>query len=511
MRGSALSAGLIALLLVPLAVAHPVFTDQSSGGVLKRQNDERAAAVKSAFEFAFNGYLEYAFPDDDLRPVSNTSGNSRNGWGASAVDALSTAAIMGSSQIVDKVLEHIATIDYSKTNSGVNLFETTIRYLGGMLSAYDLLNGPRSDIPSNKDHVKALLEQSKKLADVMKFAFDTPTGIPSNNLDIASQKRTGGNTNGIATTGTLIIEWTRLSDLTGDSQYTDLVQKAEAHLLDPKPKSSEPFPGLIGTRIDINTGLFQDDSVSWGAGDDSFYEYLIKMYIYDPKTFEKYKDRWVLAVESSIKHLKSSPGSRPDLTFLATYKGGKLGLSSQHLTCFDGGNFILGGQVLGREDIVNFGLQLVEGCHATYAQTVTKLGPESFSWDEANMADHNREFYEKSGFYITNSAYHLRPEVVESYYYAYRATGDSKYQDWAWDAFVALNETTRTGSGFTAIRDVNAPGGGGSSDYQESFLFAEVMKYSYMIHVPDGEWQVSRDGNNKWVYNTEAHPVKIRG
>lgn len=49
---------------------------------------------------------------------------------------------------------------------------------------------------------------------------------------------------------------------------------------------------------------------------------------------------------------------------------------------------------------------------------------------------------------------------------------------------MAINETCRVGSGFAGVRDVNAAKGGGYSDFQESFLFAEVLKYSYMIHAP---------------------------
>ena len=76
------------------------------------------------------------------------------------------------------------------------------------------------------------------------------------------------------------------------------------------------------------------------------------------------------------------------------------------------------------------------------------------------------------------------PIVIESYYYAYRATGDTKYQDWAWDAFLAINSSCRTDSGFSSFADVNTPGGGDKLDLQESFFFAEVMKYSYLIQAP---------------------------
>lgn len=50
----------------------------------------------------------------------------RNGWGASIVDALSTAILMDDADVVIKALEHIETIDFSKTDSDVSVFETTV-------------------------------------------------------------------------------------------------------------------------------------------------------------------------------------------------------------------------------------------------------------------------------------------------------------------------------------------------------------------------------------------------
>lgn len=128
------------------------------------------------------------------------------------------------------------------------------------------------------------------------------------------------------------------------------------------------------------------------------------------------------------------------------------------------------------------------GCRETYVQTATKIGPEQFRWlgekspSNATVPPGNETFYERAGFYIDSADYVLRPEVIESYYYAYRATGDTKYQEWAWEAYLAINETCRAGSGYSAINDVNVPGGGGFTDFQESFWFAEVLKYSYLIH-----------------------------
>lgn len=61
-----------------------------------------------------------------------------------------------------------------------------------------------------------------------------------------------------------------------------------------------------------------------------------------------------------------------------------------------------------------------------------------------------------------------------------------QYQDWAWDAFLAINSTCHVGSGYSGLDNVNIAGGAGYDNEQESFLFAEVLKYSYMIHA-EGE------------------------
>ncbi|KAK8171781.1 glycoside hydrolase family 47 protein [Phyllosticta citrichinensis] len=500
------------LLLAPQVIgtfAYPQHaTRQSTAG----PNKERADAVKEAFQFAWDGYYTFAFPNDDLHPMSNSAGNSRNAWGASAVDALSTALIMGKAEVVKQILDYIPMIDYTTTVTEVSLFETTIRYLGGMISSYELLKGPLKNLSNDTQGIQALLDQSVTLANALKFAFDlNPTGIPSNNIYFTNQSDDGTPSNGIATIGTLVLEWTRLSDLTGINEYGQLTQKAESYLLNPQPAYNEPFPGLIGTYVGLTNGSFIDATGGWIGGDDSFYEYLIKMWVYDPTRFELYKDRWVTAVESSITYLASNPGSRPDLTYLAAYDNTTILKVSEHLACFNGGNLVLGGNVLGREDFVNFGLTLVDGCRNTYASTRTGIGPEVFSWNTTTLPANQSAFYSQNGFWIRSAGYNLRPEVLESYYYAYRQTKDPKYQEWAWEAFRAINATARRGSGFTSIENVNVAGGGAAGDNQESFFFAETMKYAYLIFAEDAEYQVfgGANGANGWVFNTEAHPVRV--
>ncbi|KAL2119616.1 hypothetical protein VTJ04DRAFT_6577 [Mycothermus thermophilus] len=526
-------------------------------------NRTRADAVRQAFRVSWDGYYKHAFPHDSLRPVTNSYADDRNGWGASAIDALSTALVMGEWEVAGQILEYVPRIDFDRTGGDgeevVSVFETTIRYLGGLLSAYDLLTGPlKTKYRPPSSLVDSLLTQAVRLANNLAIAFDTPSGIPDNHVYLSPPRKAGSTFTSLATAGTLVLEWTRLSDLTNNSLYASLAQRAEEHLLHPKPSFSssnddgdglaeaEPFPGLLGSHIRLSDGLFLDNHGSWGGGADSFYEYLLKTYIYSPSRFSVYKSRWLAAAESSAKHLVSHPASRPDLTFLAGWQGRKLRFASQHLACFHAGNFILGGLVLDKPRLVRLGLDLVEGCHATYAATATGIGPESFAWRDAAEAAADAQTSSSSsnssssssssedapppsspplsnpppslstttsgGFWILNPTYLLRPEVIESYYHAYRATADPKYQDWAWAAFTAVNRTCRAGSGYSAVRDVNAPGGGGYLDFQESFWFAEVLKYAYLIFAEEEEWQVKGPGmKNGWLFNTEAHPVRVFG
>jgi hypothetical protein len=104
------------------------FSNKSSMGDLDRK---RAAQIRDAFQFAMDGYFEYAFPADELRPV-NSSGDSNRvygcGWGLGVVDSLDTAIIMELGEIVDRFLDFIDTINFTRTptNNACRLFEINV-------------------------------------------------------------------------------------------------------------------------------------------------------------------------------------------------------------------------------------------------------------------------------------------------------------------------------------------------------------------------------------------------
>ncbi|KAG5765101.1 hypothetical protein H9Q72_006803 [Fusarium xylarioides] len=491
---------------------------------------QRAAAIVEAFRFSWDKYEQFAAPHDTLLPISKTYEDDRNGWGATAVDGLSTAIIMEDAEVVDTILRQIMLTDFTVTivpDQPISLFETTIRYLGGLLSAYDLLSGSYKHLATDIYLKNNLLKAAVILADRLSIAFDTPSGIPDDEIIFNPRLRRFGNIdNSITCFGTLVLEWTRLSDLTGNQTYAKLAQRAQDHLIHPKTKQSFTLPGLIGTYVKLKDGYFGDYQAGWGGGSDSYYEYLIKMYAYDPVAFAEYGETWIKAAESSMLYLASSPSTRPDLTFLGEMRGDTLIPISSHLASVCGGSLILGGLLLQNQTFVDFGVKLSESYYEVYRQSPSGIGPELFRWvDDGRQplakasakrlpAPKWQSFYEKSGYYHTNAEYILRPETIESLYYAYRATGDRKYQDWAWEAFEALNRMCKVEGGYTGLKSVMKTKDDKTRkfvDKMESFWLAETLKYLYLMFAEDSELQVRRDGKMKYVLNTEAHPLLVRG
>lgn len=153
----------------------------------------------------------------------------------------------------------------------------------------------------------------------------------------------------------------------------------------------------------------------------------------------------------------------------------------ESLSWFAGGSFILGGMVTDNQTLVDYGLSIADAAGATYDMTVTGLGGEFVTWTTDCGA--GEECDPNDSLHVSDGRYRLRPEVLETWYHAYRATKDPKYRDWSWAAFEAMNRHCRTDSGFSGITDVNVADGGNKNNVQESFVFAEVMKYVFLTHL----------------------------
>lgn len=87
-------------------------------------NPQRAEAIKDAFRYAWDAYVKYAYGDDELAPLSANGTNDRYGWGLTIVDSIDTAIIMGLEDVVERMLNFISHVDFTKATQGdpVNLF-----------------------------------------------------------------------------------------------------------------------------------------------------------------------------------------------------------------------------------------------------------------------------------------------------------------------------------------------------------------------------------------------------
>ncbi|KAG6919821.1 hypothetical protein DXG01_000326 [Tephrocybe rancida] len=410
---------------------------------------------------------------------------------------------MAGDYFVDAV-GNISKVDFStsKTADTVSVFETTIRYLGGMLSAYELSNGA----------YPALLEKATQLADKMAHAWVGENDIPYGHLDFATNAPTLDTSN-IAEAGTLTLEWATLSKHTKNDKYRLLAEKAARRIA----TQPAPLPGLPAQGIDPKTGTPVGGYVTWGGGSDSYFEYLIKYARLNSDADPLYTDTWRVAVDSSIKTLLKAISSQTSTignhVYLADYDSDKkIRHVSSHLACFHGGNWLFGGQLLNNQTIINIGLQLVDACWNTYASTATGIGPEAFAFvsDDGGytgskdpITDEQEWFNLEHGFYITAADYILRPEVLESNFYAWRITGNTKYLTNAESAIKAFDRYLSVNGAYSGIWDVNNRDSERIDD-MESFWFAEVLKYLYLTF--DDPTHISLD---EYVFNTEAHPFKL--
>ncbi|KAF2314678.1 hypothetical protein GH714_028480 [Hevea brasiliensis] len=143
---------------------------------------ERQQKVKEAFIHAWSGYKKYAMGYDELVPLSQRGVDGLGGLGATSMDALDTAMIMGANEVVSEAGSWIEThLSNRIAEKGqVNLFDTAIRVLGGLLSAYHLSGGEQGT-KSMHEGPKPIfyLETARNLADCLLVAFtSSPTPIP---------------------------------------------------------------------------------------------------------------------------------------------------------------------------------------------------------------------------------------------------------------------------------------------------------------------------------------------
>lgn len=141
------------------------FNPNAESASHRKERQRRLSAVKEAFTHSWTGYKKNAWTHDEVMPISGKPSDPFGGWGATLVDTLDTLWIMGLEKEFGEAVAALENIDFSKAKvREVNVFETTIRYLGGFLAAYDLSEGK----------YPLLLQKAEEVAEMLYKVFDTP-------------------------------------------------------------------------------------------------------------------------------------------------------------------------------------------------------------------------------------------------------------------------------------------------------------------------------------------------
>ena len=413
--------------------------------------------IRDGMQHAFQAYMRDAWKADEYMPVRRQGTNTFGGKGLTIIDSLDTLYLMGLDTEFRAARHFVATEFHF--DGVINVFENTIRVLGGLLSAYSL----------TKD--KLFLDKATAVGEVLLGAF--PQRIPCGVIDThrpgwcGAQTWAGGRSIN-AEVGTLAIEFVALSKFTGDSRWADRIAAINRYW-------AQHDRQLLQMYIDPHTERMSGPATI-GGGIDSTYEYLIKLHrlVGDTQAAELYnRFENMIRDQMFVKygHTEFARASGSD--------------ELEHLGCFLGGMFILG------DEYVDKGLAMTDTCARMYTSN-----PSGIACDRVRIR-------RDGSMQCTSDVYLLRPEVVESIFYAWRKTHDPKWRTYAERIWRAIAKHCQVESGgFTDVRGVTSATPT-KLDKQESWFLAETLKYLWLTFQSDDVLPL-----DEYVFNTEAHPIR---
>lgn len=420
--------------------------------------EEVAEKVKKEFLHAWNAYKKYAWGFDELKPISKTF---RNWYSESLlmtpIDAFSTLKLMNlENEAAESKKLIFEKLSFDK-NFFVSNFEITIRLLGGLISAYQL------------DGDKKFLELANDLGNRLLPVFNSKTGMPYQQINLKTGEKKGSVSNP-AEIGTLMLEFGALSKLTNNPIFYEKSKRAFVECFNRR----SPI-GLVGTTIDVETGEWKNTESHISGMIDSYYEYMIKAYLlFGDEDFKKMYEKSINAVNKYLSDEMNTGAwyGRADMN------NGKIKRKLfGALDAFIPAVLLLGGD-LNRAEKVH------ESCYKMWTQF--GIEPEEFNYET---------------FEVTYPNYVLRPEIIESTFYLYRATHNPKYLAMGKTFLESFEKYCKAENGYASLKNVLSKE---KDDRMESFFLAETLKYLYLIFAPENTLDLS-----KYIFNTEAHPIKI--
>ncbi|KAJ6605364.1 glycoside hydrolase family 47 protein [Mycena vulgaris] len=471
-------------------------------------------AVVAAFQHAWSAYERDAMGSDEYHPMSHRGSNLSvtGGIGYTVVDAIDTMLLMGLTEEYSRASDWVRTslrFDRDGRTRCFNTFETTIRVLGGLLSALHL----------SADQM--YLRHAVDLADRMLPAFDTPSGLPLSSINL--ETRVGipdpwnHQTISTAEATTLQLEFRDLAQLTKNATYWHKAEKVMSVV------NAAKLPSNLAP-------ISMKQFLTSPAPKDRTEPVYLKMYedamqgIHD-HLVHKTPTRKLTYVAELIPH-----GADWRTSWTVQHK-------QDHLVCFLAGSLMLGATTAGArgpgasetgQRDWNTGVALLEGCMETH-RTATGLSPEIVQF-QPSPDQPGRDWHIKDSKCVSPSANDSdyqgstfsflfldpadRRATTQSTCSGPRRssrcssrgvlTGDTRYRAYAWGIFEAIEQHARLpGGGYATVADVDTVPVR-LEDKQETFYLSETLKYLFLTFADESVLPL-----DEYVFNTEAHPLPI--
>ena len=395
--------------------------------------------VRGEMRWAWNHYREHAWGKDQVKPISGGYESfplKDHHLGLSLIEALDTLWVM---ELDDEFHEGVQwvkrNLDFD-IDGEVSVFETSIRLVGGLLSAFHASGDP------------VLLAKARDCADRLLPSFNaSPIGIPHRYINLRTGALRGPITNP-AETGTFIPEFGFLSRVTGDGRYRAAAKRALVSMFDRRSKI-----GLLADSIDCMTGEWKSRRATIGPPSDSFYEYLWDGWdlLGDRDCLRMYR----ACTRAILEHQPQWMGGRwlVDVDFET---GMRINWEQDELSSFYGGLLAQGGEAaLGR------------AYTRSWAAVQDRYGvlPEGYDPVTGNALSPKNS---------------LRPELADAAFNHWLIDRREEWRHIVRDHYLAMKRWNKARYGYADLADVTA-NPKLQSDHCPGYWWSEQMKYYYLI------------------------------
>jgi mannosyl-oligosaccharide alpha-1,2-mannosidase len=396
--------------------------------------------ARSEMRWAWGQYREHAWGKDQIKPLSGGFESfplKNHHLGLSLIEALDTLWIMG---LDDEFRDGVAWVkdklDFD-VDGEVSVFETAIRLVGGLLSAWHACGDP------------VLLAKARDCAERLMPSFAaSPLGLPHRFVNL----RTGALRDPItnpAETGTFIPEFGTLSRATGDDRYRAAAKRAVVSMFERRSSI-----GLLADSMDCMSGEWKSRRATIGPPSDSYYEYL-----WDG--WDLLGDRECLAMYRActaaiLRHQPKSVSGHTWFVDVDFETGKQINWEQDELASFYGGLLAQGGAS-------RFG--------AAYAR--------SWAAVQRRFGVLPEEIDAASGKVLspTNS---LRPELADAALNLWLLDRRDEWREIARDHYLAMKRWNKARFGYADLADVTSHPKK-QSDHCPGYWWSEQMKYYYLI------------------------------